>query len=100
MYKCHITKTVLESDDNSRIHEVLTRNLELPFPPYPGLAVRDGKFYSGELTAVVWDVKDKIFFASTKNEFPWENEDRHIHTPEEITTHLVKHIGWVVTGYE
>ena len=96
MFKCKISKAIWKDDQRTSIHEVLIKQVELPFPPGCCLTIKDGRFDSGEITGVTWDVDKHMFLAGTKDEIPWEDQDGHVHTAEEITTHLVKRVGWIV----
>ncbi len=94
MYRCEFSKLIWKDIERSEIHDVLVKNLTLPFTPYLGLSVVSGRFKSGEIQAVTWDTEKEVFSVSVKDEIPWEDEDHHSHTAEQITNHLLKRTGW------
>ncbi|WP_090703466.1 hypothetical protein [Nitrosomonas aestuarii] len=97
MFKCEISKAIWKDEQRTSLHAVLIRQVELPFPPSCCLDIKDGKFNSGEITGVTWDIDKQMFFVGTKYEIPWKDKDGHVHTAEEITAHLVKRVGWIVS---
>lgn len=96
MYKCQISKAIWSDDQKNEIYEVLVKEFFLPFPPFLGLDVRYGSFYTGNITSITWDVDKEIFGLGTKDEFPWKDDDGHLHTAEEIKKYYVQRVKWEI----
>ena len=75
MFRCEISKAIWNDNKKTDIHEVLVKSVELPFPPYIGLSISAGRFHSGELKSIEWDVDKEVFCVRVGDEIPWEDED-------------------------
>ncbi len=96
MYQCEISKAIWKDKEQTEIYKVLVKHFELPFAPYIGLSVSTGRFKSGEVIGVDWDIDKNKFLLYTNEETPWEDQELHLHTAEEITNHFTKRFAWDV----
>ena len=70
MYKVKFSKALYRDVEKSDLLEVVEKDLELPFPPYLGLEVHDGRFRSGKIESVTWLNDENYFSALTPDKTP------------------------------
>lgn len=71
MYKCQIEKRVYQNITNKNDYTALYYELELETAPQPGQVLKDGQWYSGTLTTVIWAIDDECFDCRVEDEFPF-----------------------------
>lgn len=96
MFKVEVRKEIYRDTDKTDFFELLIRKVELPFPPYVGLSIVDGRFHSGEILSVEWCVDKNVFRVMTSDEVPWQTTDLDLMTAEMIAKHLIKRGGWSI----
>jgi hypothetical protein len=55
------------------------RDLELPFPPYPGLSLTTSEWHCGPLETVQWIVEEKRFLCAVVEEYSLEASEFREH---------------------
>ena len=75
MYTCRIEKRVWREPDHSSDCTVLFYELENETPPKVGMEVNEGRWYSGPLTFVIWNVDDERFLCRAEDEYPVSDRD-------------------------
>ena len=71
MYKCQIEKRVRQNITNKNDYTALLYELELETAPQPGQILKDGQWYSGPLTTVIWAIDDECFHCRVEDDFPF-----------------------------
>lgn len=70
MYKCHVEKRVWWDGDQSSDFTPFYYDLDVAQKPELGHQLRDGRWFSGPLTFVVWNVDDECFHCRVVDEKP------------------------------
>lgn len=71
MYKCRVEKRVRHNASNKNAYTALHYELELETAPQPGEILKDGEWYSGPLTTVIWAIDEDRFHCRVEDEFPY-----------------------------
>ncbi len=71
MYKCRVEKRVRQNVTDINDYTALQYELELEAAPQPGEVLKDGLWYSGPLTKVIWAVDKDRFHCRVEDDFPY-----------------------------
>ena len=71
MYKCRVEKRILRKISNKNDYTSLQYELEVDVVPERGHHLKDGQWYSGPLTSVIWASDDECFHCRVEDEFPF-----------------------------
>lgn len=71
MYKCRVEKRILHSAINKNQYTSLQYELKLEVAPERGQVLKDGQWYSGPLTTVIWAIDEDCFHCRVVDEFPF-----------------------------
>ncbi|WP_455206929.1 hypothetical protein [Kaarinaea lacus] len=77
MYKCRVEKRIRHHATNPSDYTSLRYELDVEIAPERGHVLKDGKWYSGPITNVIWSIHDGCFHCRVKDELPFiqDNED-------------------------
>jgi len=75
MYQCHVEKRIWRSPDKAVGFTRLYFNLEVTEAPKIGFELNEGRWFSGPLNFVIWDVDDECFVCRTADEYPVHDRD-------------------------
>jgi len=75
VYKVQVIKEIFaEKPDETSMHGIpfslYSRDIELPFPPYPGLQICEQGIKSYTIERVQWGIDDKSFMCWISEEYP------------------------------
>lgn len=71
MYKCRVEKRILHSAINKNQYTSLQYELKIEVAPERGQVLKDGQWYSGPLTTVIWAIDEDCFHCRVEDEFPF-----------------------------
>jgi len=71
MYKCLIEKRILHKISNKNDYTLLQYELEVDVVPESSHLLKDGQWYSGPLTSVIWAIDDECVHCRVEDEFPF-----------------------------
>lgn len=77
MYQCRVEKRILKSMTNRSEYTVLNYELKLAAAPERGQILKDGRWYSGPLTSVIWAIDEQCFRCRVEDEFPFVQGYEH-----------------------
>lgn len=75
MYRCEVELRVWRSAGASSGHTLLRHVLEVAESPKVGLELHEGRWFSGTLTRVVWNVDKECFHCRVADELPLQDRD-------------------------
>ncbi len=88
MYKCRVEKRVCQNVTDINDYTALHYELEWEAVPQLGEVLKDGQWYSGPLTNVIWAIDEDRFHCRVGNEFPF-NQGHETYSHE-----------WLVSAYQ
>ncbi|MCP4021699.1 MAG: hypothetical protein GY729_07645 [Desulfobacteraceae bacterium] len=99
MYHCEFHKIIQPAINEPQVPVFLHYSMSLPFPPYPGLAVYDGRFQSGEIISACWNQETQCFLVVTKSDNsltkpPEENEIKGSDNIDDLVDFYISMMGW------
>lgn len=72
MFKVNLSKVIWGDQSCKTLVAHLYREIELPFPPYIGMEIFSGRWTSGPIERVRWDVNEERFLAEVKTAVPYK----------------------------
>jgi hypothetical protein len=75
MYPCRVEKRIWREPDRSSGYTRLFFNLEVEERPNVGIELQDGRWFSGPLNFVIWDLDNERFICKVEDEFPVFDRD-------------------------
>ena len=88
MYKCRVEKRIRHNPTNKNDYTALHYEMELEAAPQTGQVLKDGQWYSGPLTTVIWAIDEACFHCRVEDEIPFSQG-------YETYSH-----DWIVTAYQ
>lgn len=70
MYPCRVEKRVWREPDRSSGYTRLLFHTEVESAPVVGLELQDGRWRSGPVNFVIWDLVNERFVCRVEDEFP------------------------------
>jgi len=75
MYQCHVEKRVWRDPEQTSGYTRLYFNLEVDEVPKVGIELQHGRWFSGQLSFVIWDVDEERFVCRVGDEYPVQDRD-------------------------
>ena len=92
MYKCRVEKRVCQNGTDINDYTALHYELELEAAPQAGEVLKEGQWYSGPLTNVIWAIDEDCFHCRVGDEFPF-SQGHEIYSHEWIVS-IYQQDGW------
>lgn len=92
MYQCHVEKRIWREPDRSSGFTRLYVNLEVDAAPKVGLELNTGRWFSGPVHFVIWDVDHGRFVCRVEDEYPFHDSDYDYSYEWIVENYLM--LGW------
>lgn len=94
MYKIVLARALWKDSERKTFGKMFFRQVEIPFLPFIGLAIRGDGWDTPPITSVRWSVVDHSFFCEVEDKTPLRTPEIQT-TYEDLLEHLEVEQGWI-----